>query len=211
MTDGGVHAELEIDDRSICRVAGASELARIESVSRSAAGDDTTIVDFTADVTTELDGVTVVFDCGDEVIHRFEREGESEPECGCKLVESFGCPVRHLKANEGAVVFSFVAPDLTALRRIVSTLRETYDGVSLRRLTRSEHPDASGDLVFVDRTALTSRQREVLETAHEEGYFDHPKGANATEVSETLSINRSTFAEHLSAAQSKILNSVLES
>jgi hypothetical protein len=50
----------------------------------------------------------------------------------------------------------------------------------------------------------------VLETAHEMGYFEHPKRANATEVAEALGINGSTFAEHVSTAQSKILESILE-
>jgi len=40
--------------------------------------------------------------------------------------------------------------------------------------------------------------------------FDHPKGANAGEVADALDISRSTFAEHLSAAQSKLFDAVLD-
>jgi hypothetical protein len=109
------------------------------------------------------------------------------------------------------VVLSFVVSDLDALRDIVADLRDTFEDVSLRRLTRSGHQDGETDLVFVDRTALTDRQREILETAHRMGYFEHPRGANATEVSAALDINRSTFAEHLAAAQSKLLDAVLDS
>ena len=42
------------------------------------------------------------------------------------------------------------------------------------------------------------------------GYFERPKGANATDVADELGINRSTFSEHVSAAERKILTDVLE-
>jgi hypothetical protein len=64
--------------------------------------------------------------------------------------------------------------------------------------------------VFVDRAALTDRQREVVTTAHQLGYFERPRDANATEVAEHLDISRATFAEHLAAAQSKLLDAVLD-
>jgi predicted DNA binding protein len=107
-------------------------------------------------------------------------------------------------------VLSFVARDLESVREIVTVLKEQYD-VSLECLTRSATADGESDRVFVDRSVLTERQREVLETALEMGYFDHPKNANATEVAAALDISRSTFAEHVSAAQSKLLQSILES
>ncbi|WP_455429089.1 helix-turn-helix domain-containing protein [Haloarcula regularis] len=64
--------------------------------------------------------------------------------------------------------------------------------------------------MLVDRGQLTDRQREVLETAVEMGYFEYPKGANAGEVAEALDITVSTFAEHLAAAETKLLGSIVE-
>nr|WP_321166786.1 helix-turn-helix domain-containing protein [Salinigranum halophilum] len=111
--------------------------------------------------------------------------------------------------NAGTVVLTFVAEDIESLRDVITALKDRYD-VSLRYLTRSATVSEGSDLVFVDRSVLTERQREVLETAHEMGYFDHPKRANAEEVADTLEINASTFAEHVSAAQSKLLETILE-
>jgi predicted DNA binding protein len=76
-------------------------------------------------------------------------------------------------------------------------------------LQSSSTPEES-DLVTVDRSELTERQREVLTTAYEAGYFDHPKGANAGEVAESLGIDRSTFSEHIAAAQRKLLSTLLD-
>lgn len=66
------------------------------------------------------------------------------------------------------------------------------------------------DAVIVDRSALTERQRRVLGRAHELDYFEYPKGANAGEVAEDLGIARSTFTEHLAAAQSKLYDAILD-
>jgi hypothetical protein len=95
------------------------------------------------------------------------------------------------------------------LRGAVTALRDVYEDVDVKRLVSSREGDGTADLVFVDRGELTDRQREVLETAHQMGYFDHPKGANAGEVADELGITTSTFTEHLSAAQSKLLTSIL--
>jgi len=67
-----------------------------------------------------------------------------------------------------------------------------------------------GDVVFVDRSRLTDRQREVLETAYEMGYFEHPRATNATEVADALDVSLSTFTEHLATAQSKVLAAIVD-
>lgn len=61
----------------------------------------------------------------------------------------------------------------------------------------------------VDRDKLTDRQLEVIETAYDMGYYEYPRGANASEVAEALDICPSTLAEHLAAAQTKLLEDVL--
>jgi hypothetical protein len=211
MVDSGVHAELEVTG-SVCRVVEASETVDVESVTRTAdPTDSSTTVEFTADADADLDDVAEVFQYGERAVYRFERTPQSRTDCACEFVERHDTPTRHVGADDGAVVLSFVVNDLDALRDIVADLRDTFEDVSLRRLTRSGHQDGDTDLVFVDRTALTDRQREILETAHRMGYFEHPRGSNATEVSAALDINRSTFAEHLAAAQSKLLDAVLDS
>jgi predicted DNA binding protein len=62
--------------------------------------------------------------------------------------------------------------------------------------------------VVVDRGALTDRQSEVIRTAYRLGYFDYRNGANAARVADELDITDSTFAEHLSKAQSRLLTEV---
>ena len=80
-------------------------------------------------------------------------------------------------------------------------------------------PDSGADVIVFDLEDAVSpgrkdeareAVREVLETAHEMGYFEYPKRANAGDVAEAVGISRSTFSEHLGAAQTKLLDAILE-
>ncbi|WP_136602620.1 helix-turn-helix domain-containing protein [Salinigranum halophilum] len=210
MTGSGIRAEVGVTGRSVCRIVEASTSVDVVSVSRSASSTTNEVaVEFTADSEPAAVDATEVFSYDGRSIYRFERPARPEPACPCNLIECNGYPVRHTEVNAGTVVLTFVAEDIESLRDVITALKDRYD-VSLRYLTRSATVSEGSDLVFVDRSVLTERQREVLETAHEMGYFDHPKRANAEEVADTLEINASTFAEHVSAAQSKLLETILE-
>ncbi|MFC6729346.1 helix-turn-helix domain-containing protein [Natronoarchaeum mannanilyticum] len=144
---------------------------------------------------------------GDRTVYRFERELDEL--CACDLVEHTGPPLADISAADGGLEISFRAADVAEVRAVVAALDDAFDGVHLRTLSRGDDGEES-DAVVVDRSALTERQRRVLKRAHELGYFEYPKGANASEVAEDLDIARSTFTEHLAAAQSKLYDAMLE-
>jgi predicted DNA binding protein len=152
---------------------------------------------------------TKVFERASKTVYRFERDGRQD--CPCECVERHGLPVIEARAEGGTLSLIFHAPGQSALRAVIETVRDHYPQVEVRRLVQSG-PDNQDDesLVFFDRSVFTERQQEVLQTAHEEGYFDHPKQANAGEVAEELGITTSTFVEHLSAAQRKLLGAILD-
>ncbi|MGQ4554838.1 bacterio-opsin activator domain-containing protein [Halobellus sp. GM3] len=54
------------------------------------------------------------------------------------------------------------------------------------------------------RAHLTDRQREVLETAFESGYYDWPRTCTGEEVAERLDITSATFSEHIHTAERKL-------
>ena len=155
------------------------------------------------DVTPEL-----VFDYGDHATYRFERERDVA--CPCEVVEAHDCPTVDVAIRDDGVHVTFHVPDMTDLQALVGDLREQFPSLDVKRLLRSTGDAGAHNLVFVDRGRLTDRQLEVLETAHRMGYFQHPKGANAGEVATELGITRSTFSEHLAAAQGKLLDAILE-
>ncbi|AEH36598.1 helix-turn-helix domain-containing protein [Halopiger xanaduensis] len=142
-----------------------------------------------------------------EAVYRFERESTND--CACEIVEGTGTPLSSVRAQDGSLLLSFRTFELEEVAAIVDELRERFDGVLVEDLAQ-DHEDGSTDPVIVDREVLTARQREILETAHEMGYFEYPKGANATDVAAELGVARSTFSEHLAAAQTKLMNEILD-
>lgn len=211
----GIRAELSLDGKRSCPVAriAAESDTTTQSVSKTTAPDTATVteefvLDGAADVEAASD-VEEVFSYGSERVYRFERPGDRP--CPCESVEEYGSPVLDVVAEGGSLEMAFHADDMDHLQQVVTSLRREYDEVTVNRLLRSRDGDTeTADLVLVDRSELTGRQEEVLATAHRLGYFEHPKGANAGDVAESLDITTSTFTEHLAAAQSKLLAAILQ-
>lgn len=214
----GIRAEIKIHSPSACPVAAVSSAADGSGTSITRVhGDGETVTeeflldsDVPSDVETACEGANIreIFSYGSKHAVRFERaEGKH---CPCEDVERFDCPLLDMYVRNDALVLVFHAPDIERLQEILSALQENWSDVTVRRLIQSGQERAAEDLVQVDRGRLTERQQEVIEKAHEMGYFDHPKGANASEVAELLGITHATFSEHLAAAQRKLLTSVME-
>lgn len=88
---------------------------------------------------------------------------------------------------------------------IAGQLRE-YEkaGVSpdLQRIGRYDGPDDPLD-------TLTARQREVIETAWEMGYYEVPKEVSADEIASEMRLDSSTVNEHLQRAERNLLGRLL--
>jgi len=205
----GIRAELTFQD-PCCPVAEAgADAGPVRSMARTTAGETVTeefVLESDADPEAASADVERVFDYDDRSVYRFERE---EWGCPCEAIERHGCPVFDIHTHEGELRLAFHASDHETLSDVVTDLRERWN-VELSGLFRSGGETAERELVLVDRAALTDRQREVLRTAHRMGYFAAPPAANAGDVADELGINRSTFREHLAAAQSKLLGAVLD-
>lgn len=212
----GIRAEVQVDPDGSCPVVEAAREAGApaRSVSTAVSRDDPELV--TEEFTLEgADGVPdtavdlrSVFEYGAATVYRFTRERDTG--CPCELVRGFDTPLADIRSRQGMLRLVFHAADMAQLQAIMGALQDSFPTVDVQRLLRSEHDRPDAELTYVDRGALTDRQREVLEAAHRMGYFDHPKGANAGEVAAELGISRSTFAEHLSAAQSKLFDAILD-
>jgi predicted DNA binding protein len=209
-----IRTELAIGAPGNCPIATASADAggTISHVARSSGvtPDGMLTEEFALDADTSFDqsDVEKVFEFDSRRVYRFEREQNHG--CVCESIEQYGCPVSDIHARDGTLVVSFYAPDIETVQEIVNDLHGWCDEIHVRQLTRADK-QTDHDFVFVDREQLTARQREVLETSFEMGYFDHPKRANAGDVAEALDIAPSTYSEHLAAAQRKLLENILQS
>jgi len=211
----GIFAEVRVRGPASCRLPVEGADATIDSITRATIPDESGTVteEFTVESADSAAAVETdaelqrVFDAESGTVYRFDREQRG---CVCDRIERFGCPVRSVDVREGAIVLTFFAADVGTLRDVIADLNGRFESVGVRRLLRSDPDESEHDLVFVDRGALTDRQREVLSVAHEMGYFDHPRETNAETVAAALDVTGSTFAEHLAAAQSKLMDSILD-
>ena len=202
----GIHVEFELHGAG-CPAAALSEATTVESVTVDR-GDSGVVGEVTVegvDVGAAVDDAEAVFADGSRSVYRFSHDDE----CPCSRVPNHGCPVREIRADGGRLRLTLIVPDRETLRAVAAELRACCADVRVRRLVRSGDEDRS--LLVADRNAFTDRQFEVLETAHEMGYFDSPKRATADTVAEELGIAASTFVEHLSTAQTKLFDQIVSS
>jgi len=91
---------------------------------------------------------------------------------------------------------------LTGSQDAISGVIEAYEGAgvspNLERLG-----DYEGEAGPMDD--LTDRQREVIETAYDLGYFAVPREASTEDVADEIGVDPSTAAEHLQRAERNLL------
>ena len=214
----GIRAEVKIEDPTVCPVVQFT--AETDASSRTIrrcvnpADPDRVTEEFMLDADVDVAAIETevefskIFSYGEQVVYRYTRDRGGD--CPCESIETFDCPLLDVRTQAGTLYLTFHASDMIGLQEIIATLRERHPSLDVLRLLQSEQEHTESSLVFVDRSVLTDRQREVLVTAHRMGYFEHPKGANAGEVASALGITTSTFSEHMAAAQTKLLDSILD-
>lgn len=208
----GIRATVEFTTTDICPVVelSAAVATTIDSVNSNICPPDCaeSVVEFSLNADRDFDAdITPIFSYGSTDRYRLPLDDDSN--CPCSILGQFGCPVVRYTAQDGTLTLVFHAADYDQLQVIIADLRDRYPNVDIKRFVRSPTGEQSKDSIFVDRSKLTSRQLEVLETAYEMGYFERPRRTNATEIAAELNINPSTFREHIAAAETKIFADLL--
>jgi hypothetical protein len=89
--------------------------------------------------------------------------------------------------------------EITAPRERLSELGEQLDefGIPFTVEKVQQH--------VTEEPVLTESQRELVQTAVEEGYYDTPRRCSLTELAETVGIAKSTCSETLHRAEEQVL------
>ena len=204
-----LHAEVAFSAPNNCMANEISERTGSEvdllSWSASITDEEEVVEEFTLGVNADGDSPDLA---NYESVHRL-RNRRSDPECLNQLVEHLlKRPVSTVRVQDGDVHLHVLLEDQSDVGAVIDDLKRSFSGVRVSRLFQADEED--DDHVRIDLSALTSRQLEVFQAAYENGYFAYPRKANASEVSSQLGISRSTYSEHLAAAQSKIADAIFE-
>lgn len=212
----GLRTELAVDRPENCPVAHLSGTTdhSVSNVEWTGNGDGPTVEEFQVRTgRPELEqearvDVDRVLDLDSTRVYRFTRQQDAS--CACEAVEALGCPIADARAEDGTLLLTLHIDDTDTLREVIRRMEPVAASVEVRYLVRDNFTQDGSDVTVVDRNRLTTRQREVLRTAYELGYFRYPRETNASEVADELGISLSTFTEHLSTAQSKLLDELLQ-
>ena len=111
-------------------------------------------------------------------------------------------------AASNTIVVTVTVPFTVDVREYLQSLRQVYPDLTLLSKIDSERLDTGSSVSARLDDALTTRQREVVQTALYAGYFDWPRDADSVTVAESLDIAQSTFNQHLRAAELNILGAL---
>ena len=124
----------------------------------------------------------------------------------------YGARLRGLSASGGTGRVEVHAPPGTTARSVVDHV-ESFDGGELvayheHEVTDDVAPTTRGGFVSRLRDRLTDRQLSALQRAYLGGYFEWPREVDGDDLADTMDVSRSTFHQHLRAAERKLLAEV---
>ena len=111
--------------------------------------------------------------------------------------------------EHGRATVTTVRPEDEDVQTLADHLRSTYPDAEVSSVRSKPPSDRRMDVDDALGT-LTEKQRQAIELAFYEGYFERPREHNTTEVAAKLDVNRATFTQHLRAAERKLLSQLLE-
>lgn len=127
--------------------------------------------------------------------------------CVCPVFERSDCIPEIRVIDEQTMTVSLVMPDRSALSEIVDEIEEEGGTVNLKRVHQLTGED--NYTVKIDTSEVTDKQREALEVAVEEGYYDSPRHADLGVLSERLGISKSAVSQRLNAVESKLVQTLI--
>ena len=121
------------------------------------------------------------------------------------LYEGF-LPIGPTALEDGRECFDLLLSDREELSRAVELLKE-FGPVSIERVSRDFSrqviPSAAGWQELL--ASFPPRQREVLNTAFERGYYEIPRETTLEEIADEVGITKTTASNHLRKAEGRVV------
>lgn len=140
-----------------------------------------------------------------------DAEATSLFECrlrGGSLVDDLaerGVRVREMRATDGVGRIEVDLPASSDARAVVERVRERYPAVEVVSYRESERPPTTERAALESLgDALTTRQFTALQKAYLSGYYDANRSVTGDALAGSMGISRSTFHQHLRAAERKV-------
>jgi DNA-binding transcriptional ArsR family regulator len=149
-------------------------------------------------------------DSNDEVVQVTQ---EVDSDCICRVFAEYDCPPNVEDTDGSQAIISGHLPDRKVLRGLIDDLKTVSERVRLLRIVEIE--SATGDdeenrSITFDLTSLTETQRETLEVAVTNGYYEDPKEISLEELASKLDITKSALSRRLKRAEANLVSRIIQ-
>lgn len=122
-----------------------------------------------------------------------------------------GVRIGSIRAENGSGRLRVLVPGGVNSRSIVEQIIDVCPGASLAASREHDRPPRTDEEYRLSvEKGLTDRQLLALRKAYVSGYFDPDRRITGAAVAESMGISRSTFHQHLRAAERKLLREFFE-
>ncbi len=155
----------------------------------------------------EFVGVESLQHVGSGNEHRF-RATVTGSTVATTLLSCGGVP-DEIRSHPDETVAVVSLPSQLDVRVFVERVREVYPDAELLSRRDRSGPRA-GDVRETMDTKLTDRQREVLTTAYESGFFESPRETTGAQLADLLDVSQPTVTHHLREGQRRLFAVLFE-
>jgi PAS domain S-box-containing protein len=214
LTESVVELQVVVDDPDEPLVALATAADCSLAAEGVVARDDGTILLFvsTHPPDADLDAVSIP---GIEDVRRVGEDAETglfevllPTESNLSLIAEAGGRLTDLSvdATDRSLTLTVTVAERATGRALLDDLREVSHSVQVGRIRERDSPPATQRGFIADvEESLTEKQRTALQLAYVGGFFEWPHGISGDELADAMDVSRSTFHQHLRAAERKLV------
>lgn len=145
--------------------------------------------------------------CEAEEVTVQEKSDPGDQACLCRIFSRHDCIPSIQAFDEGSIHVRTNPPDRESLRTLIGELRSIADTVHIRSLVMEADTEET-DSTLVSLGSLTDIERQTVELAILEGYYDRPRTADFDELAEDLGITPSALSKRLGSAEAKVMGNL---
>ncbi|MBB6647143.1 PAS domain-containing protein [Halobellus ruber] len=128
------------------------------------------------------------------------------------ILTDHGGELLSLSVDEHTATVTLEVGQENLAQSVVDAVESTFEHAELSSYRRGEHRARTQRGFVADlKSELTDRQYAALVRAYTAGYFEWPHDTSGEEIADSMGIGRSTFHQHLRAAQRKLAGAIVDS
>jgi len=142
---------------------------------------------------------------GERVITKYHTDEVCE-HCPTAVFSAYGCIPHFLREGEGSFFIKTFLPSSAIVSDLVSDLTDIGSTVRLVSMTHTGSGEELTEEIYeVDVSVLTPKQREALQLAIDEGYYESGDEPSMSMLAEQFDISTSAFSQRLSRAEQNVM------